>query len=472
MALEGALVEDRAACYERMVRAQADFDAVMSALGEVRGRVREVRVEEEEVGFEWRLSGRVIPVVEDYRFLGVRLKNVKRARWSLRREEMLVKSKGAFWRAWGLGLDTEGWVSARGAKALWEMLVRSVLEYGAEVDSERWEEAEKLQVFAGRLCLGVGREVPNAVVLGGLGWVSVQARREVLRLRYWGKIVREGRKDPDSPVWVMYQEGRRRMMEGRTRSKNEWCVETQRLLQEVGLGESWETEEVDDRGKWNARVRSMVMRREERRWRELMWGGGRNGMALTTLERYARIKTALRSEWFLGRSRVWVSRWVRMRGGVQGLEVVKGRRRTPQVRREERVCRFCEGGEVEDEEHFWMRCPGWSERRGELWRDIGAVDREVVRTVMFWDEERRLDWLMCGGNKKVSEVVLRGMVKWMFERKKCEVTMVVRPRAPSSHTPPLSPTTIITSYEEQVESAAQVVAALWIAVEEQTDMHI
>ena len=74
MALEGALVEDRAACYERMVRAQADFDAVMSALGEVRGRVREVRVEEEEVGFEWRLSGRVIPVVEDYRFLGVRLK--------------------------------------------------------------------------------------------------------------------------------------------------------------------------------------------------------------------------------------------------------------------------------------------------------------------------------------------------------------------------------------------------------------
>ena len=44
------------------------------------------------------------------------------------------------------------------------------------------------------------------------------------------------------------------------------------------------------------------------------------------------------------------------------------------------------------------------------------------------------------------------------------------PRAP--HIPHLSPTTIITSYEEQVELAGQVVAALWIAVEEQTDVHI
>jgi hypothetical protein len=59
-------------------------------------------------------------------------------------------------------------------------------------------------------------------------------------------------------------------------------------------------------------------------------------MALTTLERYARIKPTLRSEWFLNRSRVWVSRWVRMRGGVQELEVTMGWWRSPQVSREDR----------------------------------------------------------------------------------------------------------------------------------------
>ena len=77
-----------------------------------------------------------------------------------------------------------------------------------------------------------------------------------------------------------------------------------------------------------------------------MWGGVSNGMSVTTLERYARVKTSLRNEWFLGRSRVRVSRWVGMRGGVQELEVMKGRGRTPQVRREEWVCRFCEGGGI------------------------------------------------------------------------------------------------------------------------------
>ena len=162
-------------------------------------------------------------------------------------------------------MDAEGWISASAAKALWETLVRSVLEYGAEVDSERWEEAERLQLFAGRMCLGVGREVPNAVVMGELGWMSVQARREILRLRYWGKVVKEGEGNSDSIVFAVYQEGRRRVEEGRAKSKAEWCVETKRLLKEVGLEEYWKSERVGMQNDWALLVKRMVFRREEAR---------------------------------------------------------------------------------------------------------------------------------------------------------------------------------------------------------------
>ena len=150
--------EERGALGDRMWAAQVLLEAAnrdVEEAAEAKRKVWEEGVREEEC-VEWRLSGRVVPVVEDYKYLGVRMKSTKRARWSVRREEMMVKAKGAFWRAWGLGLDSAGWVSARGARALWETLLRPVLEYAAEVDSERWEEAERLQMFAGRMCLGVG----------------------------------------------------------------------------------------------------------------------------------------------------------------------------------------------------------------------------------------------------------------------------------------------------------------------------
>ena len=64
--------------------------------------------------------------------------------------------------------------------------MRPVLEYGAEVDSGEWEEAEKLQRMAGRMSIGVTK-VANEVVRGELGWWTMRGRREYLRIVYWGK---------------------------------------------------------------------------------------------------------------------------------------------------------------------------------------------------------------------------------------------------------------------------------------------
>ena len=82
--------------------------------------------------------------------------------------ELLAKARGSFWRAWGLGMGNRpGLISPLAAKGLWEVLVRPVLEYGSEVDSGKWEDAELLQRVAGRMCLGVGTTIPNTVVRGG-----------------------------------------------------------------------------------------------------------------------------------------------------------------------------------------------------------------------------------------------------------------------------------------------------------------
>jgi hypothetical protein len=353
-------------------------------------------------GERWVLEGREVPVVVTYRYLGVRLVTGRRGKWNERRKELLVKARGAFWRAWGLGM-AGGWLSAKGAKGLWETLVLSVLEYGAEVDSGRWEEAEVLQRWAGRMCLGVGREVPNEVVMGDLGWWTVRGRREYLRLTYWGKVVREMK---GNMVRAVYEEGRKRMEAG-TAGKGEWCVETARLLREMGMGEEWDSEKVGGEAGWRVMVRGMVQGREEDRWRAAM-------ATKVTLEGYSKVKLQLRAEWFLGEGRCWVRRWVRVRAGASCLEVVAGRRRG--VARDKRVCGWCEV--VEDERHFLDVCKRWGSARRQMWESLRLWDEKAVKTVAGWGSQARVDWLLAGGSPKMRHMVVKLVGGWMAQREK------------------------------------------------------
>jgi hypothetical protein len=109
--------------------------------------------------------------------------------------ELLARARRNFWRVW----EPQ------------ETIVRPVLEYGAEVDKGKWGESKKLQLMAGRMCLGVGREVADDVVNGELGWWTMEGRRRYLRLVYWAKLVRE----EGSVVGVVYRQGRRDLEEGK-----------------------------------------------------------------------------------------------------------------------------------------------------------------------------------------------------------------------------------------------------------------
>ena len=94
----------------------------------------------------------------------------------------------------------------------------------------------------------------NAVVMWDMGWWTVRARREYLRLAFRGKVVREQQGGVARDV---YDEGRRRMTSG-VSGKKEWYVETRRLLVELGLGDLWVTEAVGSERGWKALVKAVV----------------------------------------------------------------------------------------------------------------------------------------------------------------------------------------------------------------------
>ena len=117
-------------------------------------------------------------------------------------------------------------------------------------------------------------------------------------------------------VRCVYEEGRKRLREGKA-GKREWCVETKRLIYELGLGDVWETEMVGDGRRWGSIVRGMIQEREEIWWR-------REVAQKCSLGRYIRVKEHLREEWFLKEPGVWVAHWVGLRAGVTCLEATRG----------------------------------------------------------------------------------------------------------------------------------------------------
>ena len=89
-----------------------------------------------------------------------------------------------------------------------------------------------------------------------------------------------------------------------------------------------------------------------------------------------------------------------LRGGTNDLRIETGRYEKLEV--EERICIFCESGEVEDERHFLCRCEAWKDEREVILRKVrklgvGMEDEEVMfmsgrQEVKSEGEERVRSW--------------------------------------------------------------------------------
>jgi len=107
-----------------------------------------------------------LEVVANYKYLGLVLDNI--FSWKLHLEKTLEKARKRTKALCGLGLR-EG-ISAKAVLRGWQVLVRPLLEYGAEIWGEKkWKEGEDLQMEMGRMVLGVSKMTTREVIQGELG---------------------------------------------------------------------------------------------------------------------------------------------------------------------------------------------------------------------------------------------------------------------------------------------------------------
>ena len=188
----------------------------------------------------WTLSGEKVEVKKKYKYLGVDTPS-NLTDWRPHIKRVIAKAKFRSNDLLWMCRRDEG-IRPRSAGTLWKAIVRPVLEYASEVwageiPKNLADEAEKIQTDFARSILGIGkRTVPNDFIRSEMGLETLHSRWEKLRLGYWRRIQVA---DPNRALHRVAALRRRHVIAGGDLGSNSWMKGTRDMLQKRNLARHW-----------------------------------------------------------------------------------------------------------------------------------------------------------------------------------------------------------------------------------------
>ena len=223
--------------------------------------------------------------------------------------------------------------------------------------TEKWHEAEKIQRQMGRRILGLRKNSNNEVVYGELGWWRLKTRRDLLRLRFWRKIInmKETRLTK-----IVYEWERKR---DKPRS---WCRYTRDLLSALGLGQVWTSQAIEySPSELSKIILEKLQVQEQYWWKQQIDSKPRLRTYLVVKESFC-LESYLKSDNGSGRR---LLAWIQ--SGANPLRIESGRAKG--IPRGDCKCWFgCD--QVEDEYHFLVSCHIYADLRQGIIDEVGAPE--------------------------------------------------------------------------------------------------
>ena len=350
---------------------------------------------------KWWLAGVEIGETDMYKYLGIELRSG--LSFKAYKTRILREAKRRMMETWTMGMR-KGELPVKDCERVWQALVRPVLEYGAEIWGEvKWNEAEQVQREMGKMILRCSSKMANEVVTGELGWWSLKGRRDLLRLKFWGKIV--GGMASSRLVKQVYEESRERYDKT---GQSRWCKHTHAIMTEIGLEEVWKKGKLtkEEAKEWDGVLREKIHEHEQQQWQARM-------KQKPKLRTYRILKTKLTFEEYLTtRDKEARQLMTRLRGGTNELRIEIGRypitTRDRRLDVSERRCLICMSGQVEDEQHFLLDCVMYEDLREKMFEIVEKKiweETEKVEEVRKGEEGKRrlMKELMGEGNAKEKE---------------------------------------------------------------------
>jgi exonuclease III len=339
----------------------------------------------------WRLSGERVMIRKKYKYLGVDT-TTNAASWRVHAQRIIKKATSRSRDLlWICGRDKG--LRPRSAATLWTAVVRPVMEYAAElwageISEEMSKKMEKIQTDFARSVLGLTGcwGVPNVLVRAELGLEKLEARREKLRMGYWRRVQVAETSRAFYKVAVMR---RRQVVEGTNGDgMGSWMWKTRELLWRRGLGEFWdEPESIVDVSKerWKEMVYQAVEERHDKVRGEELAG-------MNSMKRYSDVRSwgrmdegraayagevgrmgALVCERYLDDVKEREATKLKIKCRAKCMPLMKRVMKEANLPPEWARCVMCDSGDVEDEEHFLMKCKAYERHRERMMEKVAEA---------------------------------------------------------------------------------------------------
>ena len=281
---------------------------------------------------------------------------------------------------------------------LLEMLVESVVMYGAEVWGccRQLGEVEQVQLRAMRIFLGVGRLHPTVSLLVEMGVLPLEWVAKLKCVEFWYRVRKLG--DERLVKHVAVEAWKQREMK--------WMKDLRQSIREMGWGEVM-LEDVEKLSNFQLKemLKSCAWREVRASWKQEMSEKPKLEVLRMIVDKDCK-----------GRSAQIESKEVRrmvtkLRGGTAQLRIETGRWKGEG--REERKCKECSGQEVEDAKHFLLKCARWQDEREELIERVKGTQRGGEFEAA--DDDEKLAMILDGACKERGvEMAIRKMWKKRF----------------------------------------------------------
>ena len=196
-----------------------------------------------------------------------------------------------------------------------------------------------------KFVMGVSRSCPNLAIYGDTGEIPLSLKSYRLTLNYWHRVTNMSN---DTLVKIALLEN--------ISLRTNWIMTIEKLLNTLNL-----SDKIDNPSKFKRATQESL----EKGWKA-WWKQALDDPELSRLTFYREIKSEYGYEEYLNLTNFHQKRLIsKLRCSDHNLEVEKGRHKPANLRkrRDERLCIYCNNGEVEDEKHFLYRCTLYSEIR-------------------------------------------------------------------------------------------------------------
>ena len=223
--------------------------------------------------------------------------------------------------------------------------------------SETWgfkniQSIDAIQNKAQRIFMGVHRFAPLAAINGDMGWTQSQIRRHVSMFRFWNRLMTM---DPYRlPKIVLNWD--------LSLNAKTWSHDMQNLMQECDILHMFDNREKVDLNS----IKTILHEKASKNWKDEL-------EKKPKLRSYKQIKTHYQAEPYVlsfmnKKKRSIISQ---LRCGILPLQIETGR--WSNVSLEQRICKLCASGHIENEFHFLFDCCFYEVLRGKFYDEMLAL---------------------------------------------------------------------------------------------------